>query len=451
MSGKPARDESLDALRGLAVLGMVLSGSLAFGDSLPGWMFHAQVPPPLHRFDPGRAGISWVDLVFPFFLFSMGAALPLALRRAGRAAIVWTALRRFALLLYFALFTQHMKAWVLAATPDWRAQVLSMAAFLLLGLQLAPARMALKALAWFAAAGLLIALPFADGRGFSVGRSDIILLVLANMALFGTLLYGFTRHAPLLRLAVLPLLAAVLLAGGVPGSWTQGLLNFTPAPWAYKLYYLKYLFIIVPGMFAGEWLRRVPTAAAPAGPVPKGWLTGWLALALIIGNVSLLYAREVEVNLALSLVQLAALCWCTRRDGDALERRFVAAGAGLLLLGLACEPLQGGIHKDPSTFSYYFVCSGLAFFAMLALRRAGTHAAGRRLLAYLAEHGRNPLLAYVAGALLVLPLLRLTGLHEAWSGLQGHAALGLLKGLVFTAAVSLLTLCCNRRGWVWKS
>ncbi|MFH7042286.1 DUF5009 domain-containing protein [Paucibacter sp. JuS9] len=439
------RDESLDALRGLAVLGMALSGSLAFGDSLPGWMFHAQVPPPLHRFDPARAGISWVDLVFPFFLFSMGAALPLALRTAGRAALVWTALRRFGLLLYFALFTQHMKAWVIAATPDWRSQCLSLAAFLLLGLQLGPARPALKALAWLAAVALLFGLPFADGRGFSAGRSDIILLVLANMALFGTLLYGFTRHAPLLRLAVLPLLAAVLLAGSVPGSWTQGLLNFTPGPWAYKLYYLKYLFIIVPGLFAGEWLRCFPTP--PAGNA----LTGWLALGLIVGNVSLLYARELELNLGLSLMLLAALYWRVRRDGDALAQRFVAAGAGLLLLGLACEPLQGGIHKDPSTFSYYFVCSGLAFLAMLVLRAMAAHSAGKRLQRYLAEHGRNPLLAYVAGALLVLPLLRLTGLHEAWSSLQGSVGLGLLKGLLFTAAVSLLTLFCNRKGWLWKS
>ncbi|HEX4875511.1 MAG TPA: DUF5009 domain-containing protein, partial [Chitinophagaceae bacterium] len=64
------RNESLDALRGFAILTMILSGAIAYGNVLPAWMFHAQVPPPAHKFDPSIPGITWVDLVFPFFLFS---------------------------------------------------------------------------------------------------------------------------------------------------------------------------------------------------------------------------------------------------------------------------------------------------------------------------------------------------------------------------------------------
>lgn len=37
---------SLDALRGYAIITMVLSGTIASG-VLPGWMYHAQVGPPL--------------------------------------------------------------------------------------------------------------------------------------------------------------------------------------------------------------------------------------------------------------------------------------------------------------------------------------------------------------------------------------------------------------------
>ena len=55
------RAESLDALRGLAIILMVLSSMQAFG-ILPAWMYHAQVPPPDHVFNPGLPGISWVDL-----------------------------------------------------------------------------------------------------------------------------------------------------------------------------------------------------------------------------------------------------------------------------------------------------------------------------------------------------------------------------------------------------
>ena len=69
------RAYSLDALRGYAILTMVLSATVA-GGILPGWMYHAQTPPPTHEFNPAVPGLTWVDLVFPFFLFAMGAAFP---------------------------------------------------------------------------------------------------------------------------------------------------------------------------------------------------------------------------------------------------------------------------------------------------------------------------------------------------------------------------------------
>lgn len=66
------RAYAVDLLRGLAIVGMVLSGQILWHAELPAWLFHAQVPPPSFRFDPSVPGITWVDLVFPFFLFSMG-------------------------------------------------------------------------------------------------------------------------------------------------------------------------------------------------------------------------------------------------------------------------------------------------------------------------------------------------------------------------------------------
>ncbi len=69
----------MDALRGYAILTMVLSGSVAWG-VLPGWMYHAQVGPRSNFvFDGSIYGITWVDLVFPFFLFAMGAAFPFSI------------------------------------------------------------------------------------------------------------------------------------------------------------------------------------------------------------------------------------------------------------------------------------------------------------------------------------------------------------------------------------
>lgn len=66
MNNNSTRASSLDALRGYAILTMVLSGSVAWG-VLPGWMYHAQVGPRSNFvFDGSIYGITWVDLVFPF-------------------------------------------------------------------------------------------------------------------------------------------------------------------------------------------------------------------------------------------------------------------------------------------------------------------------------------------------------------------------------------------------
>ena len=44
------RAYALDALRGYAIITMVLSATVAW-NSLPGWMYHAQTPPPDRAFD----------------------------------------------------------------------------------------------------------------------------------------------------------------------------------------------------------------------------------------------------------------------------------------------------------------------------------------------------------------------------------------------------------------
>jgi hypothetical protein len=428
------RDASLDALRGLAVLGMVLSGAVGFGGQLPAWMYHAQLPPPLHKLQ-ALPGITWVDLVFPMFLFALGAALPLALQKAGARGLLWTALRRGALLLYFALFTQHFKAWNLAAQPGPLEQCMSIAAFALLGLQLVRRTPTwLRLAAWVLALTLLFTLPFKGDAGFDPKRQDIILMVLANMALLGSLLWGLTRQQPWIRWALLPAIVAVMLAP--TGSWTHSLLQWSPLPWAHQFVFLKYLLIVVPGMVVGEWLLQGPETQGSRG------LAG-LALALVLVNVTLLFARETSLNVLLSA---ALLAFGAVRAQGAFERKVWQLGATLLLLGLLLEPLQGGIRKDPSTFSYQVLGAALSIFMLLALR--GLHT---QVQAPLAGIGRNPLLAYVAGSLLVLPLLQLTGLMDDWSALNSSGFTALLKGLLFTAAVAGITLLANRLGWVWRS
>lgn len=465
------RNESLDALRGFAILTMILSGAIAYGNVLLAWMFHAQVPPPAHTFNPAIPGITWVDLVFPFFLFSMGAAIPLALRKhleagKGFTAIFALAGKRFLLLAFFALFTQHMKAWVIAEQPGTKEQALSLLAFVLLffqfyeykGLQHKRLFTSLRLLSFAAGLFLLWQLPFWGGKGFDFYKSDIIILVLANMALFGTLIYYVTRHQPGWRLAVLPLVMAVFLAGKEPGdSWVKAVFAFDHIgslrlDWLYKFYFLKYLFLIIPGTLAGEWLAKPPAGDEPVlGKRGEDGLA-WISFFLILWNLYGLFTRQLLLNAGGSLLLCGAALYLTRPGQAPLNlRRLVQAGTFCLFLGLLLEPYEGGIKKDPSTYSYYGVTGGLAFFSLVLFTVMAKRKIAAPFARMLASNGKNPMVAYVAGNLLLLPLLRITELYSYWDGLRQNAFLGFLKGLLFTALVSLVTVFFVKRRWFWKT
>jgi heparan-alpha-glucosaminide N-acetyltransferase len=67
-----SRVSSIDILRGLTVLVMVFVDNLDFVKGLPWWTYHL----------PREAnGITYVDMVFPAFLFVMGMSIPLAVER----------------------------------------------------------------------------------------------------------------------------------------------------------------------------------------------------------------------------------------------------------------------------------------------------------------------------------------------------------------------------------
>lgn len=424
------RSNSLDALRGFAILAMVLSSSIAFG-ILPDWMYHAQTPPPSHTFNPELPGITWVDLVFPFFLFSMGAAIPLALHTKKK--VFGGLVQRFILLVFFAVFTLHTR----------NQQFISIGAFVLLCFLFIRLESKIPKII-----ALTAAVTFLIYKGVDVYKSDIIILVLANMAFFGGIIWWLTAKQPLLRLGVLPFIAAVFLAAETPGSWAEAIYNWSPLPWMYKFYYLKYLFIILPGTFAGEWLL-LSVPEIPAWDKRKWMMIAAGAFLLVIVNVVCLFSRQVVLNLALSvLIGIFMLVMATKVQA---WKNYLQAGVYLLWLGLCFDCTQGGIKKDPSNYSYYFVTGGLAFLTVLGFMVLEYYGYCQRIIGYLAINGRNPMVAYVAGNLLLLPLLKLTGAIDLLSAMEHNVWLGVLRGLVFTGIVSLITIFFVQRKWYWKT
>ena len=468
------RASALDALRGYAILTMVLSATIA--NTLPRWMYHAQTPPPDHIFTPAVFGITWVDLVFPFFLFAMGAAFPFSIGRKLKEGVPkwkvsFDCILRGLQLAFFAIFLQHIYPFSLSDPQDYRAWFTTLGGFVLLFPMFMRLpwnmaqwiRTAIKLGAYAVALIMMLTIRYAHGRTFSLDYSNIIILVLANMAIFGSLAYIFTYKNKMARIAILPFVMAILLCmtNDFSGSWQKAFFDFTPFPWLYKFYYLKYLFIVIPGSIAGEylleWINKKETASSPVFKKEKrlAVILIFLTLGIIVWNLYGLLTRQLVLNLFGTIVLLGvgtALLYKTSSGFSELWKKLFIIGSYLLMLGLFFEAFEEGIRKDKSTFSYYFVTSGLAFMALIFFSVLCDCFQWKKATTFLTMSGQNPMIAYVGASVVVQPILHITGLWQYVNMLShGGAWGGLLRGIVITGLVTLMTMFFTKIKWFWRT
>ena len=421
------RAYALDALRGYAIITMVLSATVAW-NSLPGWMYHAQTPPPDRAFDASLSGITWVDLVFPFFLFAMGAAFPFSIKKRfekgdTKLRLVYEAIKRGAQLTFFAIFIQHFYPHVLSNPQDMRGWLLAILCFVILfpmfiriPLKMPDwMRIAIKVVAYGIAIVLLLTTQYANGRVFDVSFSNIIILLLANMAVFGSAIYIFTMQSLWARVGVLLILMALLLSGQVENSWAQAIYNYTPLPWAFHFEYLQYLFIVIPGSIAGEylmdWLKQHNDSFVESTNKWKAIVMILLTLAIIIVNLAGLYTHCTVLNLIINIPLLISGVFLLRKGTG-----FIKLWRELLLLNVICD---------------YFRCV--------------------KSMRFLVMPGQNPMMAYVIGDLLIMPLVNLLGIASLLVYFNENAWMGFLRGVVLTTLSVLITMFFTRIKCFWRT
>lgn len=415
------RAVALDALRGIALLGMALSGMIPFGEvngrHLPAWMFHAQLPPPGHKLDLTRFGITWVDLVFPFFLFAMGAAIPLAFeRRRSEGVASWRLVLatafRFISLGLFAFVVKWTTVVPADGPPGWGRGLLAFAL-----MAMAWGRLPSKVPKWatFAmnaagVAGLVWYLATWKFSGLSAvnwDAPDVILLVLANVALGGGLAYLLFGRSPGWLLALTGVVM-LLFVGSQDGmqiwfGWLRPATEWSTAPDFYRFELMKYLAILVPGMLAGRLYLEEKLE-------PMDWLYSsglvFVSLVVVIGAMCALFTRSIFVLWAICGV--AAVMPLMLPSGR--ERSLALWGALFLVVGVLLEPVGGGIRKDTATLSYFPVAAGLAFWAL-----AGLEALDGKGLRGLGQVGMNPMLGYIAITTFVPAVTRFLPLNT-WIG-----------------------------------
>ena len=233
------RIASIDLLRGIAIIGMILSANIGYQSGLPAWMFHAQTPPPTYAFNPDIPGITWVDLVFPFFLFSMGAAFPFAMRKKldngmSKWKVAGSLVKRWAILTLFAILLGNAYSIWGTSQPAWQIylfQITVWAGLFLTLVRIKPgdgeAFISRHRGTAVNIAGIAIlamcAMVFTKHFGLELNRyaSDIIIMILAVVALLGGLIWMFTKDSLRLRWLVIAF-CAMLKAGRLQFRYGHG-------------------------------------------------------------------------------------------------------------------------------------------------------------------------------------------------------------------------------------
>jgi hypothetical protein len=65
--------------------------------------------------------------------------------------------------------------------------------------------------------------------------------------------------------------------------------------------------------------------------------------------------------------------------------------------------------------------------------------------------GQNPMIAYVAGDLFIMPISGLLGITPMLKYFSLNVGLGFLRGVILTALAVLVTMFFTRIKWFWRT
>ncbi len=389
---------SLDAFRGAVILTMVFVNVIAGMPGIPAWMEHA----------PGDAdAFTFVDVVFPAFLFIVGVALPLAIasrraRGAGTLDLLWHIALRAGGLLVLGLMMVN-------------------------GEQYSPEATGMREAVWNSLAWLAVIIIWnAPSASWPASRRDWYngVRVLAG-AVFLCLLFSWRGKTPAGEIVHLQ------------HSW-WGILGLIG--WAYLTCSLLYLLVdgeatalmglmaFLFAIFIGDRHGRLDWL----GP-----LGSWVSVGEDFGTLSAIVMAGVVVGRRL----------VDPGTNPARARFMLAFGAALLAAGFLLRPLHG-FSKDHSTESWGLATAGIAclLFAATYLVFDVWKAGWRTGL--LRPAGQNPLLAYLLPELLgsVTALLGVDLMPYYGKG----PVVGCVNAALYTLGILFLTGFLTRRGVVLK-
>ena len=450
---------TIDILRGITIFAMILCANIGYYSDLPAWMFHGQTPPPTYAFNPDVPGITGVDLVFPFFLVTMGAAFPLAMRKrlesgVSRWEVTGSLFRRWLTLTIFAIVLGNAYQIGASPRPEFVKGIFSLALWGVMFMSLVRLKDDRKCrLVNNAGMFLLIVMAVigTDYMGLKLSRwsSDIIIMILANIAIFGGLIWMFTKDNLRLRWLILLFIIAIKALS----SYTPEVLAWVPSMgsigWFFSWGFLQYLVIAVAGSIVGDKLLDHSRSGEAVRIDTYHITAGVIALVAMLVQLWGLFTRHILADFVISAVlgiAFVALTW-KRRNIMTWLGYF---GFAFMLVGIIFDPIDGGITKDHCNLSYMITTTGMtaltgAFVLALELK---WQIKGRGL----SGSGQNPMLAYTVTNFLTGPILTMCGITAWLDAISvGSPFWGVVRGLVFTLLMVAVTCFFTKKKLFWRS
>ena len=360
-----SRVVSIDVFRGLTLAVMIFVNELAEVRGLPWWTYHAH---------SDQNAMTYVDMVFPFFLFIVGMSIPLSveqrLRRNPSHALLWrhVLLRSLSLLVLGLILANAEKAD--AEQMGIRGSLWALLALLAAGLFLnvyPPSRRFPRyatALRWLGLAGVAAAFAIFrrvghDGRIASIDPSyPEILGLIAFAYICAAALYIPARRWRWAAPASLVLLLALCIAS------TAKLLPFVDrlSLYAWPFGNGSHVSLVMAGVVTaqiffglhpGQGRRPEPGKASLAalGYALAAVAAGCLTIPLGISKIRATPAWTLW-NIGAAVVAFTALYWiCDQRRRTAWAAPVHAAGSNTLLTYLL-----------PDVSSFFFAAVGVSYF-----------------------------------------------------------------------------------------
>lgn len=383
------RIRSIDVFRAITILLMIFVNDVAGVRNIPGWLKHAE---------PGSPGMTFVDVVFPAFLFIVGLALPFAFARREKhepgKGLTGHILTRTASLLLIGLLMLNGPAVTSMSTAWWNV-IMYLGVILFWGTWPGQENFPriFFALKWLGAL-LLVAMLVLFRRSGENGSTWIqtgwwgILGEIGFAYLISSLLYLLFREKPLLLFSV-PVFALLLYIADRSGQ--LDFLGRIKDIFFIGSHFGTHVLIAFSGLLCGHFLFR----------------------------------------------------------GEGEDKRLILAKMGVfaLLLFLAGYALYGlyGINKIAATPSWALYSSAVCILIFMLIYWTMDIKGRSSFYDFFKPLAVNPLLAYLLHVMFTY-VFQLIGIAALYGSEWGSGGIGILRSLLYTGFIYLITRLLTRAG-----